>query len=120
TSSFVHPIDDGVMGVIEHDDVVGPFNRKEFHEWKFARELAPHSHWNHFVIDAVKKRDERGGIALHRGGESRTVVITLEQQSRDPAAENARRFLAQSRKRRDQNDFVDTMIGGEIERNGRA
>src|SRR5207249_5055897 len=57
--SAIHPGNNFVVRVIEHADMVRAFDREEFHERKFMRELASHSNWNHFVLRAVKNCDAR-------------------------------------------------------------
>ena len=108
------------MRVIEHADVICVFHGEEFHEWKFARELAPHPGWNYFVFGAMKNRDPGGEIALRHVGEIRSVIVTLDQQTRDPAAEDAAGFFSKGCERGDQNNFLEAMIGREVERNRRA
>src|SRR5206468_10365677 len=95
------------------------FDRKELHERKFASELGAHPARNRLILRAMKSRDARYWIQLHRATKICAVVVTLDQQMRHPTAEDARRFFSQCCEWRDQDNFLHPMIRGEIERDRR-
>src|SRR5262249_33444013 len=111
-----HPIDDFVVGVIKHTDMVRPFNRKKFQERKFARSLATHSNRNHVVIGAMENRHPWIWIPRRDFPKIFPVIVTFDEQTRDPAAKDCGSFLAQSRKRRDQHDLLHAMMRRKIKR----
>jgi len=77
--SAIHPIDDFVVRVVEHADVIRALDREKFDKWKFSRKLAPHSDRDHFIVRAVKNYNSRGGIESRYFSQACAIVIAFDQ-----------------------------------------
>ena len=58
--------------------MVGVFHGEKFGSWKPAREVAPHSNWDHFVADAVKDRDLGIWTALYGVGKVGPIIVAFD------------------------------------------
>jgi hypothetical protein len=98
--------------------VSGPLNREEFDKGKPASEFLAHLNRDNGVRCAMKDRNTCVWIPFPNRFNAGAVIVVLDEQMRQGIAYHPRRFFAQSGKRSNGEDALDTMARGKIESDG--